>query len=93
MKSRSTKIAALGTLVLPLLMFAGQQPAGSVNNPNSPAATDSSESTRTVQVGKGGGITRNEPETKKGNAYRSQTAADAGVVQQRSTPHDSAFTK
>jgi rhodanese-related sulfurtransferase len=59
-------------LAVPMLTFAGQQPA-KVNCYCNTGGRNQTSAKQAVQQGKGSGVTRNEV-TLQGNAYRSQTS-------------------
>ena len=98
MKLPSIKVALLPTLVLTsaLLAFAAGQPK--LHMLSKAEMQDLTGATRAVQQGKGGGMSRNQV-VLRGNAYRSQTAADEsrtlkdGSVGANSNSHDAAFRK
>jgi hypothetical protein len=84
MKSRSVKLVLLAASILanPVFTFAGGQPNW-VYTPPRNEAQNLAGVARTVNQGKGAGMTRSDVAL-QGNAYRSQTPADNKAV--RSTP-------
>jgi hypothetical protein len=97
MKSQSVRLALLSAVVLvtPLLTFAGGQPK--IWPVSKAEAQDRTGITRSVNQGKGAGMTRSEGVI-RANAYREQTAADqsatkAQTVAAHPKTGDPAFTK
>jgi hypothetical protein len=98
MKLSSIKVALLPALVLTsaLLAVAAGQPK--VHMLSKDETQDLTGATRAVQQGKGGGMSRNQL-VFRGNAYRSQTAAEEsrtakdGSIGANSNWHDTAFRK
>jgi hypothetical protein len=82
MKSRSIKLVlAASILASPVLTFAGGQP-NRVYTPVNNEAQNAGGVARSLNQGKGAGMTRSDG-TLQGNAYRSQTAADAKAVRNK----------
>lgn len=98
MKWPSIKLALLPALVVTsgLLAFAAGQPK--LHMLSKAEMQDLTGATRAVQQGKGGGMSRNQVSL-RGNAYRSQTAAEEsrtakdGSVGVHPNWHDMAFRK
>lgn len=97
MKSRFVRVSLLSAVVLvtPLLTFAGGQPK--IHPVSKEEAQDRSGITKSINQGKGAGMTRSEGVI-RANAYREQTAADRSATKaQTVAAHpkmgDPAFTK
>jgi hypothetical protein len=97
MKSRFVRVSLLSAfaLVTPLLTFAGGQPK--IWPVSKVEAQDRTGITRSINQGKGAGLTRSEGVI-RANAYREQTAADkpsttAQTVAAHPKTGDPAFTK
>lgn len=80
MKLQSVKMTLLAAAILasPVLAFAGGQP-NHVYTPQKNEAQDRAGVAQNVNQGKGAGVTRNGV-VLRGNAYRSETAEDAGTL-------------
>ena len=85
MKSRSVKLVLLAASILasPVFTFAGGQPNWVYTPPKNEAQSVAGV-TPSLNQGKGAGMTRSDVAL-QGNAYRSQTAADANAVRKPET--------